>query len=98
MQTPDRIVRGIAHSFLDDHLIVRRGQCFNMWVDLCRPFNPSCDKLHLELKLLTIISTITEISCLTGHIPSIRDGTYVIVPLVEEFKKDCWGGKDHRTR
>uniref|UniRef100_A0A8C2E2K5 Protein-glutamine gamma-glutamyltransferase K n=1 Tax=Cyprinus carpio TaxID=7962 RepID=A0A8C2E2K5_CYPCA len=68
-----------THFFLDDHLIVRRGQCFNMWVDLCRPFNPSCDKLHLELKL--------------GHIPSIRDGTYVIVPIVEEFKKDCWGAK-----
>ncbi|XP_026092870.1 protein-glutamine gamma-glutamyltransferase K-like [Carassius auratus] len=68
-----------THCFLDDHLIVRRGQSFNMWVDLCRPFNPSCDKLHLELKL--------------GHIPSIRDGTYVIVPIVEEFKKDCWGAK-----
>uniref|UniRef100_A0A8C1VBX5 Protein-glutamine gamma-glutamyltransferase K n=1 Tax=Cyprinus carpio TaxID=7962 RepID=A0A8C1VBX5_CYPCA len=68
-----------THCFLDDHLIIRRGQCFNMWVDLCRPFNPSSDKLHLELKL--------------GHIPSIRDGTYVIVPIVEEFKKDCWGAK-----
>uniref|UniRef100_A0A8C1C608 Protein-glutamine gamma-glutamyltransferase K n=1 Tax=Cyprinus carpio carpio TaxID=630221 RepID=A0A8C1C608_CYPCA len=68
-----------THRFLDDHLIVRRGQRFNMWVDLCRPFNPSCDKLHLELKL--------------GHIPSIRDGTYVIVPIVEEFKRDCWGAK-----
>ncbi|XP_073679868.1 protein-glutamine gamma-glutamyltransferase K-like [Garra rufa] len=68
-----------THCFLDDHLIVRRGQCFNMWVDLCRPFNPSCDNLHLELKL--------------GHIPSIRDGTYVIIPIVNEFKKDCWGAK-----
>uniref|UniRef100_A0A8C2HXS7 Protein-glutamine gamma-glutamyltransferase K n=1 Tax=Cyprinus carpio TaxID=7962 RepID=A0A8C2HXS7_CYPCA len=68
-----------THCFLDDHLIIRRGQCFNIWVDLCRPFNPSSDKLHLELKL--------------GHIPSIRDGTYVIVPIVEEFKKDCWGAK-----
>ncbi|KAL1250458.1 hypothetical protein QQF64_021463 [Cirrhinus molitorella] len=68
-----------THYFLEDHLIVRRGQCFNMWVDLCRPFNRSSDKLHLELRL--------------GHIPSIRDGTFVTIPIVEEFKKDCWGAK-----
>ncbi|XP_009295367.1 protein-glutamine gamma-glutamyltransferase K isoform X2 [Danio rerio] len=68
-----------THFFHDEQLIVRRGQSFNMWVDLCRPFNPASDKLHLELRL--------------GHIPSIRDGTYVIVPIVEEFKKDCWGAK-----
>ncbi|XP_051947272.1 protein-glutamine gamma-glutamyltransferase K-like [Xyrauchen texanus] len=68
-----------TNCFHDDHLIVRRGQCFNVWVDLSRTFNPSCDQLHLELKL--------------GHVPSIRDGTYVIVPLVDEFKKNCWGAK-----
>ncbi|XP_058619778.1 protein-glutamine gamma-glutamyltransferase K-like [Onychostoma macrolepis] len=68
-----------THFFHDDRLIVRRGQSFNMWVDLCRPFNPSSDKLHLELKL--------------GHIPSIRDGTHVIVPIVEEFSSGCWGAK-----
>ncbi|XP_009295369.1 protein-glutamine gamma-glutamyltransferase K [Danio rerio] len=68
-----------THFFHEEKLIVRRGQCFNMWIDLCRPFNPTCDKLHLELRL--------------GHIPSIRDGTYVIVPIVDEFKKDCWGAR-----
>ncbi|XP_057175523.1 protein-glutamine gamma-glutamyltransferase K-like [Triplophysa rosa] len=68
-----------TNCFLDEHLIVRRGQCFNMWIDLSRPFNPTCDQLHLELKL--------------GHVPSIRDGTYVIIPLVSEFKKNCWGVK-----
>ncbi|XP_043086032.1 protein-glutamine gamma-glutamyltransferase K-like [Puntigrus tetrazona] len=50
-----------------------------MWVELSRAFISNRDKFHLELKL--------------GHIPSIRDGTYVIVPIVEEFKNDCWGAK-----
>lgn len=93
-----------TNCFLDENLIVRRGQCFNMWVDLSRPFNPTCDQLHLELKLGQFLSpscvtwnwkrhSVTSRVCFTGHIPSIRDGTYVIVPLVSEFKKNCWGAK-----
>ncbi|KAJ8371849.1 hypothetical protein AAFF_G00299440 [Aldrovandia affinis] len=59
-----------------DDLILRRGQTFQMWLDLSRPFDPSTDKLHLELK--------------TGPLPVVSKGTHVIIPLVEELEDECW--------
>lgn len=37
-------------QYYGDQLIIRRGQTFQIELDLSRPFNPNTDKLHLELK------------------------------------------------
>lgn len=36
--------------YYGDELIIRRGQTFQMEMELNRPFNTDTDKLHLELK------------------------------------------------
>ncbi|XP_030630322.1 protein-glutamine gamma-glutamyltransferase K [Chanos chanos] len=60
-------------------LIVRRGQTFQIMLELSRPFNSNTDKLHLELK--------------TGPLPLVSKGTHVIIPLVEELQDECWEAK-----
>uniref|UniRef100_G3NAP0 Transglutaminase N-terminal domain-containing protein n=2 Tax=Gasterosteus aculeatus TaxID=69293 RepID=G3NAP0_GASAC len=62
--------------FQSENLVIRRGQTFQMWITLSRPFRQDADKLHLELK--------------TGMLPTVAKGTHVIVPLVEELADDRW--------
>ncbi|MCI4387790.1 hypothetical protein PGIGA_G00078190 [Pangasianodon gigas] len=68
-----------TEHYHSDNLIIRRGQTFQMWIELSRPFNPKTDKLHLELKL--------------GPNPVVSKGTLVIVPLVDELQDNCWEAK-----
>lgn len=65
-----------TNLYQSDNFIIRRGQNFQMWITLSRPYNPSSDKLHLELK--------------TGPLPTVSKGTHVIIPLVEELEDHRW--------
>lgn len=75
-----------THLYQSEHLIIRRGQSFQMWITLSRPFDPSSDKLHLELKI--------------GNVPTVSKGTDVVIPLIEELQDDRWEvavvKQDHR--
>ncbi|XP_064201971.1 protein-glutamine gamma-glutamyltransferase K-like [Anguilla rostrata] len=66
-------------QYLSDDLIIRRGQTFQVALDLSRPLNSDTDKLHLELK--------------TGPRPLVSKGTHIIIPLVEELKGGQWQAK-----
>lgn len=62
-----------------DELIIRRGQTFQMELELNRPFNTDTDKLHLDMK--------------TGSLPMVSKGTHVIIPLVEDLEDERWEAK-----
>ncbi|XP_048867525.1 protein-glutamine gamma-glutamyltransferase K-like [Brienomyrus brachyistius] len=63
----------------NDDLILRRGQTFQIALELSRPFKPNTDKLRLELT--------------TGRNPVVSKGTHVIVPLVEDLEGGQWEAK-----
>ncbi|XP_026054942.1 protein-glutamine gamma-glutamyltransferase K [Carassius auratus] len=65
--------------YLSEHLVIRRGQTFQMWIELSRAFNSETDKLQLDLKL--------------GNLPDVSKGTHVIVPLVKDLQDGCWEAK-----
>lgn len=62
-----------------DELIIRRGQTFQIELELNRPFNADNDKLHLDLK--------------TGPLPMVSKGTHVIIPLVDHLVDERWEAK-----
>lgn len=68
-----------TEQYYGNELIIRRGQTFQIMLDLSRHFNINTDKLHLELK--------------TGPLPLVSKGTHIIVPLVEELQDLCWEAK-----
>ncbi|XP_051557640.1 protein-glutamine gamma-glutamyltransferase K-like [Myxocyprinus asiaticus] len=66
-------------QYHSDQLIIRRGQTFQIELELSRPFNANTDKLHLELQ--------------TGPLPLVSKGTHIIIPLVEELQDKSWEAK-----
>ncbi|KAM9386374.1 protein-glutamine gamma-glutamyltransferase K-like [Pholidichthys leucotaenia] len=62
--------------YQSENFIIRRGQTFQMWINLSRPFNPDSDELHLDFK--------------TGPLPAVAKGTHVIIPLVKELEGSRW--------
>ncbi|CAL8277895.1 unnamed protein product [Lota lota] len=68
-----------TNAFQGDRLILRRGQTFQIQLELSRPYSPDTDTMHLDLK--------------TGPTPIVSKGTHVIVPLVEELEDDRWEAK-----
>uniref|UniRef100_A0A8C6L417 Protein-glutamine gamma-glutamyltransferase K n=1 Tax=Nothobranchius furzeri TaxID=105023 RepID=A0A8C6L417_NOTFU len=66
-------------QFHGDELIIRRGQTFQIEIELSRPFSAETDKMHLELK--------------TGFLPKVSKGTHVIIPLVEHLEDERWEAK-----
>ncbi|XP_065125186.1 transglutaminase 1 like 4 [Paramisgurnus dabryanus] len=65
-----------TESYIHDKLIIRRGQTFQMWMDLSRPFNPKSDRLQMEFKLDYTFLNIR--------------GICVTVPLVDELENNRW--------
>lgn len=65
--------------YQEDELIIRRGQTFQMELELNRPFNADNDKMHLDLK--------------TGPLPLVAKGTHVIIPLVDHLEDERWEAK-----
>ncbi|KAF6718385.1 Protein-glutamine gamma-glutamyltransferase K [Oryzias melastigma] len=65
--------------FHGDELIIRRGQTFQMEMELDRPYNSDTDKIRLELK--------------TGPLPLVSKGTHVIIPLVDHLEDERWEAK-----
>ncbi|KAM9845287.1 protein-glutamine gamma-glutamyltransferase K [Aulostomus maculatus] len=62
-----------------DEMIIRRGQTFQIELELSRPFHADTDKLHLDLK--------------TGPLPLVSKGTHVIIPLVDRLQDKRWEAK-----
>ncbi|XP_072929126.1 coagulation factor XIII A chain-like [Hemitrygon akajei] len=78
---PDDVNKRQHHTELynSNHLILRRGQPFQITLTTNRAYNEGKDKLWIEL--------------LIGRYPNIAKGTYIPIYMQRELEKGKWGAK-----
>uniref|UniRef100_A0A7N6C1B8 Protein-glutamine gamma-glutamyltransferase K n=1 Tax=Anabas testudineus TaxID=64144 RepID=A0A7N6C1B8_ANATE len=65
-----------------DELIIRRGQTFQIELELNRPFSEYVTMLELKDNLSAV-----------GSLPLVSKGTHVIIPLVDHLEDERWEAK-----
>uniref|UniRef100_A0A3Q4G2K0 Protein-glutamine gamma-glutamyltransferase K n=1 Tax=Neolamprologus brichardi TaxID=32507 RepID=A0A3Q4G2K0_NEOBR len=75
-----------THLYQSDNLIIRRGQSFEMWITLSRPFNPSSDELHLDLKTDSAVTGTHVIIPLVAKLEGDRWEAAVVKQEVKKIK------------
>ncbi|CAH2284253.1 coagulation factor XIII A chain [Pelobates cultripes] len=74
-------------KYVNDKLIIRRGQTFSIQIDFDRPYNPDTDQFWVEYVI--------------GRYPQQSKGTYIPIPIVDKLEVGKWGAiitrKEHNS-